>query len=101
MSDETPSEMYNEDCPTCPYCGYKDIEWWDGGIGDSDYWGDFSEYKCDNCDKKLYLEREMIWNSKPSCELNKTECELEEMVIESDYLQCKNCGELKPTKENR
>jgi hypothetical protein len=85
------SEVFREDYPTCPYCGHKDTEWWDGGLSDNEGWGDSVEWTCDHCDKKYYTSRECLFSSEPSCDLNNIECDLEEMIIESDYKICKNC----------
>ncbi len=87
------SENYNESLPTCPYCGHPEEEWHED-MGERKYWGDYEKFECSGCEKNYYLMREISWHAKPSCELNKAACELEEMVIESPYKQCINCDEL-------
>jgi len=37
--------------PTCPFCGYEDIDWWDGTTLNSD--GDHEVYECGNCCEKF------------------------------------------------
>lgn len=89
---------YDTSIPTCPYCNYEDEDYWDG-MGERRYWGEFEEYECINCSKKYYLMREQVWQAKPSCDLNKVVCELEDMIIESPYKECTNCGELHKEKK--
>lgn len=94
MSNENKGEEnYSESIPTCPYCKKIDEDYWDG-FSESSHWGDYEKYNCGYCEKDYLLMREVAWHAKPSCEVNNLKCDLEEMIIESEYKQCVNCGEL-------